>query len=107
MGLTLIRKSDRTRRKRNPYLDTYKDSACEACGVNDGTVVGAHFTFERFAWAMKPADALTAGLCVRCHDLVDGRTNATLDERRKIWLRVLKNRLPDRYEAFVKEMENA
>jgi hypothetical protein len=80
------------------YQKTFKDAECEACGAV-GTTVGAHFNFEAGGMAFREPGAV-AGLCFACHNIADGRTNASKEERDKIWLRVLKNVLKARAMAW-------
>ena len=77
------------------YQKTFRDTPCESCGINDGTVVGAHFNFEGGGMGYR-APGVVAGLCQVCHNLADGRTNAPYEERIKIWLRVLAGVLRNR-----------
>lgn len=60
----------------NAYLRGAKDSPCSRCGVNDGTVVGAHYTGLRQhtygkGTGMKPHDHAVAYLCRECHEYFD------------------------------------
>ena len=51
------------------YLNSYRDASCCACGVRDGTVVGAHIRSGFFGIGAKPGDDLTMPLCAKCHAL--------------------------------------
>ncbi len=44
-------------------------------------MVGAHQPFGSFARGLKQSDALLMALCRVCHDVLDGRTNASLKDR--------------------------
>ncbi len=88
--------------KRDPYLNTFRGRPCEACGTRDSdTVVPAHLNMD----VRGKVDALTAALCYRCHAIADGRTEAPLDERRKIWMRVCQTLMRARYDNW--RTENA
>ena len=57
------------RMKDRAYLNwVAAKGVCEACGVQDGTIVPAHYRPGRLAMGMKPDDDLVAGLCRKCHD---------------------------------------
>ena len=84
-----------TRKAERKYMDSFRGAICESCGINDGTVVGAHFNFEGGGMGYR-APGVVAGLCGSCHDLADGRTNAPKSERVKVWLRVLAGMLRNR-----------
>lgn len=49
------------------YRRSFKDQACEVCGAQDGTVVGAHCRINAFIMGGKPDDALIVPLCAECH----------------------------------------
>ncbi len=87
------------------YRQSFAGSSCEACSLNNGSTVPAHFPFESFTYGKKVGDDQIVGLCFDCHNIADGRTNASMEERNKIWFRVLKKRLPDRYKAFKEQRE--
>lgn len=82
-----------TRTRSRPYLETFRDRPCEACGRADGTTVPAHLNID----CSGKHDGATASLCHECHAIADGRTNAPLAECRKIWLRVARNMMLDRF----------
>lgn len=77
------------------YQKTFRDFPCESCGINDDTIVGAHFNMEGGGMGYR-APGVVAGLCKDCHDIADGRTNAPEKERWKIWGRVLAGILRNR-----------
>lgn len=98
--MTQIKPTKPVAQRQSPFNDkayqkTFKDIPCEACGINDGTVVGAHFNFEGGGKGLKQS-GVVAALCFDCHNIADGRTNVPEKERVKIWLRVLKTLLRDR-----------
>ena len=50
------------------YLNSFRDTACEACGADDGTIVAAHIRAgNEGGVGMKPSDDLVFGLCHSCH----------------------------------------
>lgn len=73
-------------------LKAAKDSPCQACGADDGTIVAAHGPKSLCGGGMgtKPSD-FTAFLCAECHDIVDGRRLMTWEphERAELWTRAL------------------
>ena len=76
------------------YLDSFEGRPCEACGIEDGTIVGAHLRAGlEGGTSLKPPDDLVAALCYRCHLLDDTET----------WLRVLKNLLRERYQSWISQ----
>lgn len=61
-----------------------KGQPCINCGVNDGTVVAAHYTGMRGHWfgkgtGTKVSDLCVADLCSRCHTAFDQYTMTTSD----------------------------
>ena len=69
-------------------LQAARDQACQNCGAMDGTVVAAHSNQLRDGrgHAFKCADYRVAYLCIRCHDLVDGRSGKlTKQEKIDMW----------------------
>ena len=85
------------------YLKSFREAPfCESCDKpNDGTIVGAHCPVGlKGGRGFKGPDALTAALCSDCHNIADGRTNATQAERLKIWVRVGQKLMRDRYRLW-------
>lgn len=72
-------------------LRAAKDSPCQACGADDGTIVAAHGpkSICGGGMGMKPTDLAVAYLCAECHDVVDGRRRMTWEphERVELWMR--------------------
>ncbi len=76
---------------------------CMNCGVEDGTVVGAHSNSSTIGKGLAiKADDLPAFLCLRCHDWYDWRDNTDLDpsraynharagETESMWLHAFRN----------------
>lgn len=91
---TLLPKTDRTGER--GYLKSFRDTACEACGAT-GTVVAAHFNMNR-AGMKNPG--VVAGLCHDCHAVADRRFNVSKVEAQRVWLRVLRKLLRERFEEF-------
>ena len=57
------------RMKNREYLDwVAAQGICQSCGVEDGTIVPAHYRPGRLATGMKPDDWKVAALCKKCHD---------------------------------------
>jgi predicted anti-sigma-YlaC factor YlaD len=80
-----------------PYLATFRGRPCESCQSRDSdTVVPAHLNLD----ASGKHDGAVAALCYQCHAVADGRTDAPLDERRKIWMRVARNLMIARWERW-------
>lgn len=78
--------------KDRAYLDGFRDTDCEACGANDGTVVGAHVrTGGEGGTGYKPHDYLTVGLCFDCHCEQEANPGP------EWWMRVFKRMLKKRY----------
>jgi len=60
------------------YLKGAKDQSCVNCGVNDGTIVSAHYQGLRShlygkGTGTKPHDLLVADLCHKCHTIFDSQ----------------------------------
>lgn len=69
-------------------LQSAKDKSCQYCGAMDGTVVAAHSNQLRDGrgHAFKSHDYRIAYLCIRCHDMVDGRSGKLKkQEKIDIW----------------------
>ena len=71
--------------RNSKLLKSANGAPCQSCGAEDGTIVAAHSNQSRDGrgYALKSADYRVAYLCVRCHDLVDGRAGR-LDKQEKI-----------------------
>ena len=74
-----------------------RGESCVRCGVRDGTVVAAHLNGPLASilgrgLGKKPHDLFCADLCVRCHDVFDGRVRSseiTEDEIEAEWPRLV------------------
>ena len=73
---------------RNRYLlEAVRDSPCQACGIQDGTVVAAHSNQLRDGKgrSLKAHDYRIAALCHRCHMELDQGKNMGKAERTQFW----------------------
>jgi len=66
-------------------LAAAKDQACVNCGVNDGTVVAAHYQGIRAdafgkGKGIKPHDLCIADLCAKCHQKFDTYAASYVDD---------------------------
>lgn len=68
-------------------LETVRQSSCQHCGVDDGTVVAAHSNWAEDGKGMgiKAHDYKIAALCFRCHMALDQGKEMSKDERKKMW----------------------
>ena len=73
---------------RNQYLlEAVRESACQTCGAQDGTVVAAHSNQLRDGKGkgIKAHDYRIAALCHACHFKLDQGMALTKEERREMW----------------------
>lgn len=68
-------------------LEIVRESPCQICGVNNGTVVAAHSNQQRDGKGMgiKAHDYRIAALCHTCHMELDQGAGMTKEERRERW----------------------
>jgi hypothetical protein len=68
-------------------LELVRQSPCQTCGTQDGTVVAAHSNQLRDGKGrgMKAHDYRIAALCYRCHMELDQGTKMTKEERAESW----------------------
>lgn len=68
-------------------LQLAKESPCQCCGNDDGTVVAAHSNQQRDGkgTGIKAQDYRIAYLCMRCHAYVDSDPKATRAEKVELW----------------------
>ena len=68
-------------------LKRLRDSACQCCGIEDGTIVAAHSNQLRDGKGkgIKASDAAIAALCYTCHTKIDQGSTLSKEERRLIW----------------------
>lgn len=73
---------------RSQYLlEVVRESACQHCGKQDGTVCAAHSNQQRDGkgTGIKAHDYRIAALCHSCHYKLDQGNSLTKDERREMW----------------------
>lgn len=79
----------------NKHTQAAKNQSCVRCGIEDGTIVLAHYTGPMAhkvgkGKGLKGHDLAGAWLCRVCHDLLDGRTPSEwTPEERALELAVL------------------
>jgi hypothetical protein len=73
---------------RSPKLmQAYRKIECQHCGVDDGTVCGAHSNSasDGKGRSIKASDDRAASLCHTCHMAVDMGRTMSRSERVKVW----------------------
>ena len=73
---------------RSPKLMlAYRKIPCQHCGVDDGTVCGAHANLGAMGKGkgIKADDNRAASLCHACHHAVDQGRTMSRSERVKVW----------------------
>jgi hypothetical protein len=68
-------------------LEVVRQSPCQHCGVENGTVVAAHSNQLRDGKGrgLRAHDYRIAALCFTCHSDLDQGSSMTKDERREMW----------------------
>ena len=68
-------------------LEVVRDSPCQICGVNNGTVVAAHSNQLRDGKGrgLKSQDYRIAALCFTCHAEIDQGAKMSKEERLNAW----------------------
>ncbi|NBS70726.1 DUF1364 family protein [bacterium] len=68
-------------------LEVVRQSPCQHCGVENGTVVAAHSNQLRDGKGrgLRAHDYRIAALCFKCHSDLDQGSSMTKDERREMW----------------------
>ena len=68
-------------------LEAVRESPCQICGAEDGTVVAAHSNQLRDGKgkAIKAHDFRIAALCYRCHHEIDQGSKMSKQERLNAW----------------------
>ena len=68
-------------------LRAAKDSPCQLCGADDGTIVAAHSNQQKDGRGAfyKSHDYRVAYLCYKCHHEIDHGSKMTREERRQAW----------------------
>ena len=73
--------------RNRPLLDLVKESPCQICGAQDGTVVAAHSNQQRDGKGMgiKAHDYRIAALCYTCHANIDQGKTLSKQEKFDNW----------------------
>jgi hypothetical protein len=68
-------------------LEVVRESPCQLCGTQDGTVVAAHSNQLRDGKgrSIKAHDYRIAALCFRCHAELDQGSKMSKEDRVDIW----------------------
>lgn len=68
-------------------LEVVRDSPCQLCGAEDGTVVAAHSNQQRDGkgTGIKAHDYRIAALCYSCHSQIDQGSKMSKEDRVDIW----------------------
>ena len=68
-------------------LEIVRESPCQHCGIQDGTIVAAHSNKLRDGKGrgLKSSDARIAALCYRCHSDLDQGRSLSKDQRVEVW----------------------
>lgn len=82
-------------------LEIVRESPCQHCGVQDGTVVAAHSNQLRDGKgkAIKAHDYRIAALCYRCHTELDQGKNLSKLERIEMWEQAHRNTIAWLFES--------
>lgn len=73
---------------RSPKLmQAYRKIPCQACGIDDGTVAGAHSNQAAHGKGrgIKASDDQAASLCHACHHAIDQGRSMSRSERVRVW----------------------
>ena len=68
-------------------LEIVRESPCQHCSIQDGTIVAAHSNQLRDGKGrgLKSSDARIAALCYRCHSDIDQGRSLSKDQRVEVW----------------------
>ena len=68
-------------------LEVVRQSPCQHCGRDDGTVVAAHSNLLRDGKGrgIKASDYRIAALCFKCHSDLDQGAKMSREERKELW----------------------
>lgn len=68
-------------------MQAYRKIPCQHCGIDDGTVCGAHANTAAMGKGrgIKATDTACASLCHACHHAVDQGRSMSRTERAKLW----------------------
>jgi hypothetical protein len=80
--------ADMTIYRNRRLLDAARNNQCLGCGVDDGTVVAAHYNGSAAGKGMgiKGSDAVVAFLCYRCHMDYDQGGWLTKKQKQLLWM---------------------
>lgn len=83
----MIQKTQYTRSSK--LMAAYRKLPCQHCGIDDGTVVGAHSNQAKHGKGrgIKASDQYCASLCHVCHYEVDQGRSMSRKERETVWER--------------------
>lgn len=93
-----------------PLMALYRTIPCQYCGIDDGTVCGAHGNSHEMGKGrgIKASDEFCASLCHKCHFEIDQGNTYTRTEKELIWnlahaktARLLKQRYGESYLKLV------
>lgn len=68
-------------------MEMYRQIPCQNCGIDDGTVCGAHSNQEIHGKGrgIKASDQFCASLCSKCHFCIDQGKKLNREEKRLVW----------------------
>lgn len=68
-------------------LEVVRQSPCQHCGRQDGTVVAAHSNLlkDGKGRGIKASDYRIAALCFTCHSELDQGSKMSREERKEMW----------------------
>ena len=68
-------------------MQAYRKIPCQHCGIDDGTVCGAHSNQAKHGKGrgIKASDIFCASLCHACHMAVDQGRSMSRQERETVW----------------------
>ncbi len=68
-------------------MKAYRELPCQWCGIEDGTVCGAHSNQARHGKGrgIKASDDKCASLCSKCHYELDQGYKMSREERESLW----------------------
>lgn len=74
-------------------MQAYRKLPCQHCGIDDGTVCGAHSNSAKHGKGrgIKASDVYCASLCHVCHQALDQGRSMSRTERVRMWEQAHKN----------------
>jgi hypothetical protein len=68
-------------------LDILRESPCQSCGREDGTIVAAHSNQLRDGKGrgLKAVDYRVAAMCFSCHSTLDQGSKLTKEQKVEMW----------------------